>query len=133
MCNILQVFVPSSCHPGVVPLKCWTGRKQDVSHLHPFGCVTYAQVLVGLVASKLDPQSVKYVLIGYYGHGAYKLFDSVTGAVIKAQNVIFEEGQSHLTLPQPLVDFFPEPTCDTPPPALSDPHHISHAGWPVMP
>ena len=128
----VQGFIPSSCHPGVVLLECWTGRKQDIPHLCLFGCVAYAQVPVELVASKLDPQSVKYILIGYYGHGAYKLFDSVMGTVIKARNIIFEEGPSHLTLPQPLVDF-PEPTCDTLLPPLSDSHHISRVDWPIVP
>ena len=129
----VQGPIPSSRHPGVVPLEHWTGRKQDISHLHPFGCVAYAQVPAELVASKLDPRSIKYVLIGYYGHGAYKLFDSATGAVIKAQNIIFEEGLSHLTLQQPPADFFPEPTQDSPALSLSDPHRVSHPGLPVAP
>jgi hypothetical protein len=63
----VQGFIPSSRHPGVVPLERWTGRKQDIAHLRPFGCVAYAQVPAELVASKLDPRSIKYILIGYYG------------------------------------------------------------------
>jgi len=50
----VQGFMPSSCHPGVVPLERWMGRKQDISHLRPFGCVAYAQVPAELMASKLD-------------------------------------------------------------------------------
>ena len=50
----VQGFIPSSCHPGVVPLECWMGRKQDISHLHLFRCVAYAQIPAELVASKLD-------------------------------------------------------------------------------
>jgi len=85
------------------------------------------------VASKLDPRLIKYVLIGYYGRGAYKLFDSATGAVIKARNIIFEEGPSHLTLPQPPADFFPEPAHDAPAPLSHGPHHISRPGLPIAP
>ena len=51
----VQEFIPSSRHPGVVPLECWMRRKQDISHLCPFRCVAYAQVPAELVVSKLDP------------------------------------------------------------------------------
>ncbi|KAF9456395.1 hypothetical protein BDZ94DRAFT_1144613, partial [Collybia nuda] len=37
-------FVPSSCHPGVIPAEAWTGKQQDVSHLRPFGCTAFAKV-----------------------------------------------------------------------------------------
>jgi len=132
MCDIyVQEFIPFSHHSGVVSLEYWMRRKQDIFHLHPFGCVAYAQVPAELMASKLDPQSIKYILIRYYGHGAYKLFDSVMGAVIKTQNVIFEEGPSHLTLQQPLADFFPEPIPGTPALSLSDLHCISHPCLPI--
>jgi len=132
-CSIyVQGFVPSNRHPGVVPLERWTGKKQDISHLHPFGCVAYAQVPTELVVSKLDPQSIKYIHIGYYGHGTYKLYDPASRLVIKAWNVIFEEGLSHLTLPPP-PDFFPDPSPDTPTPPLDKVQHISCPALPVAP
>ena len=56
-----------------------------------------------------------------------------TDTVIKAQNIIFVEGPSHLILQLPLADFFPEPTPDTPAPLLSDPHCVSHPGQPIAP
>lgn len=44
---------------------------------------------------KLDPQSIKYIHIGCYGHGGYKLHDPASGNIIKSHNVIFEEGIGH--------------------------------------
>jgi len=57
----------------------------------------------------------------------------MTGTVIKARNVIFEEGLSHHTLQQPLADFFSEPTQDTPTLSSSNLHHVSHSGLPITP
>ena len=132
-CSIyVQGFVPSNRHPGVVPLERWTGKKQDISHLHPFGCVAYAQVPMELVVSKLDPRSIKYIHIGYYDRGAYKLYDPASRSVIKAWNIIFEEGLSHLTLPLP-PDFFPDPSPDTPTPPLDKVQCVSHPALPVAP
>ena len=80
LCN----FVPSAHHPGIVPAEQWTGKRQDISHLHPFGCTAYAKILAEIGISKLSPRSIKYVLIGYFGHGAYKLWDRASGTMIKS-------------------------------------------------
>jgi len=55
------------------------------------------------------------------------------GTVIKARNIIFVEGPSHLILQLPPADFFPEPTLDTPALLLSDLHCVSHPGQPIAP
>ncbi|CAA7267102.1 unnamed protein product [Cyclocybe aegerita] len=115
-------LIPSSRHPGKVPAEVWTGKRQDVSHLHPFGCTAYAKVPKEVNPSKIGPISIKYSLIGYYDRDAYKLFDCHTGKVIKSQDIIFEEGTGHHTLPAapPPTDsddmydiFAPTPTDDT--------------------
>ncbi|KAJ3496002.1 hypothetical protein NLJ89_g10543 [Agrocybe chaxingu] len=115
-------LIPLSRHPGKVPAEVWTGKRQDVSHLRPFGCTTYAKVPKEVNPSKIGPISVKYSLISYYDCEAYKLFDCHTGKVIKSWDVIFEEGTGHRTLPAapPLTDsndiydiFGPTPTDDT--------------------
>ena len=51
----LRNFVPSARHPGVVPAEQWTGKRQNISHLRPFGCTAYAKVPVGIGISKLLP------------------------------------------------------------------------------
>ena len=52
---------------------------------------------------KLAPCSTKCVLIGYFGHDAYWLFDKSTGKTYRSQDVIFEEGIGHCTLSAPPV------------------------------
>ncbi len=78
--------------------KCGSRNGQDVSHLHAIGSIAYAKIPKEVNPSKLDTVSVKYTLIGYYGHDAYKLLDQATGDIIKAHNVVFEEGTGHRTL-----------------------------------
>ena len=94
----IRNFIPSARHPGVVPAERWTGKRQDVSHLRPFGCTAYAKIPAEINVSKLSPRSIKYVLIGYFGRGAYKLWDRASGTTIKSRDVIFEEGQGHHTI-----------------------------------
>ena len=101
----LRNFVPSARHPGIVPAECWTGKRQDISHLRPFGCIAYAKIPVEIGISKLSPRSIKYVLIGYFGHGAYKLWDRASGTTIKSCDVIFEEGQGHHSITVPTLSF----------------------------
>jgi hypothetical protein len=95
-------FIPSARNPGVIPWEVWTGKRQDVSHLRPFGCTAYAKIAPEIEHSKLLPRSIKYVLIGYYGRSAYKLYDPATRSIIKCRDVIFEEGRGHRT---PSTDF----------------------------
>jgi hypothetical protein len=49
---------------GKTPFEPWHGRKPDLEHLRPFGCVVYAKVTrPGL--KKLDDRTVKAMFIGY--------------------------------------------------------------------
>ncbi len=91
-------LMPSRRHPGQIPAERWFGKRQDVSHLRAIGSTAYAKVPKETNPSKLDPTSVKYTLIGYFGRDAYKLLDRATGKVVKARNVVFEEGSGHRTL-----------------------------------
>jgi hypothetical protein len=100
----LDNFIPSARRPGVVPWEMWTGKKQDVSHLRPFGCAAYAKVAPEIDQSKLLPRSIKYVMVGYFGRSAYKLYDPATRRIIKCRDVIFEEGDGHRTLATDLGD-----------------------------
>ncbi|KAJ3492188.1 hypothetical protein NLJ89_g11264 [Agrocybe chaxingu] len=134
-------LIPSSRHPGKVPAEVWTGKRQDVSHLRPFGCTAYAKIPKEVNPSKIGPISVKYSLIGYYDRDAYKLFDKQMGKVIKSRDVIFEEGVGHRTIPAalPLTDsddiydiFGPTPTDDTEADSLT-PGRVVREALPVAP
>jgi len=100
-------LIPSARHPGHIPTEKWTNKCQDVSHLHPFGCTVYAKIPEEIGTSKLVPQSIKYILIGYFGWGTYKLWDQASGTMIKTHDIIFEEGKGHRTIsdaPTPVFD-----------------------------
>jgi len=65
-------FLPSSRQPNKIPVELWHERRQDVSHLRPFGCMAYAHILLDLNISKLQPQSVRVTLLGYNSQNGYK-------------------------------------------------------------
>jgi len=88
-------FIPSSRNPGNIPGEIWTGRRQDVVHLRPFGATVYAHIPSDLNLSKLFPRSVKVSLLEYYGHNGYKLLERSTGTIFKSRDIIFEEGETH--------------------------------------
>ncbi|PPQ94056.1 hypothetical protein CVT25_007497 [Psilocybe cyanescens] len=71
------------------------GIRQDISHLRPISSNVYAKIPKEVNPSKLDMVSIKYTLIRYYGHNTYKLLDKETGEIVKARNVVFEEGTGH--------------------------------------
>lgn len=93
----LKDFLPTARHPGKVPYELWYGKKPDVSHLRAFGCVAYAKVPKEEGESKLADRSIKTILVGYFGRGAYRLLDRETGKIIKSRDVIFDEGNAHRT------------------------------------
>ncbi|KAF5376302.1 hypothetical protein D9615_008480 [Tricholomella constricta] len=91
-------FILSSRHAGKTPHEIREGRKPDVAYLRPFGCVAYAKVPKEDGGSKLDMRSIKGVLIGYFGHGDYKILDRSTGHIFRSHDIIFEEGRASRTL-----------------------------------
>ena len=50
-----QNLIPSARHPGVIPTERWSGKHQDISHLHPFRCIAYAMIPMELGVLKLAP------------------------------------------------------------------------------
>jgi Reverse transcriptase (RNA-dependent DNA polymerase)/gag-polypeptide of LTR copia-type/GAG-pre-integrase domain len=97
-------LTPSARHPDTIPEEAFTQKRQNISHLRPFGCVAYAHIPSEIDHSKLSPRSSKYNLIGYYGRDAYKLYDPTSRAIVKARNVVFEEGRGHRTLSTTIPD-----------------------------
>lgn len=69
-----QNCLPSSWHPNQIPEQAWTGKHLSMAHLCPFSCTAFAKIPQELIQSKLDPQLVKYVFVGYSSNG-YRLFD----------------------------------------------------------
>ncbi|KIJ33836.1 hypothetical protein M422DRAFT_126600, partial [Sphaerobolus stellatus SS14] len=88
-------FILSGCHLGKVLVEVRAGKRQDVSHLCAIGSIVFAHIPSEIGHSKMAPGSIKYALIGYYGRDTYKLYDGSSKSVIKARNVIFEEGEGH--------------------------------------
>ena len=77
-------LVPTTRHPGKTPYEIRTRWKPDVSYLRLFGCTAYAKIPREDSASKLDPRSVKEVLVGYFGKGDYKILERTTGQMFRA-------------------------------------------------
>jgi hypothetical protein len=86
-------LIPSCRHPGRIPLKGFSGKRQDISHLHVFGAKCWAKIPTGLGGSKLDPCSVECRFLRYVTErGNYKVQDVVSNRVFVSRDVIFEEG-----------------------------------------
>jgi hypothetical protein len=93
-CNL----IPSCHHPSQIPLEGFSGKRQDVSHLHAFGAKWWAKIPAGLGGSKLNQHSVECRFLGYATRrGNYKVQDIVSQRVFMSQDVVFEEGQPHWT------------------------------------
>jgi len=102
-----QNLLPNPRQPKTILAELWTGRCQDVFHLWPFGCTSYAHVPLDLNQSKLNLRSVKTALLGYFGRDGYKLLEKNTGTIFKSRDVIFEEGITHLAKqPTPTTFFY---------------------------
>jgi len=89
-------LLPNTQQPKTILAELWSGQCQDISHLCPFGCTSFAHIPLDLNISKLNPRSLKTALLGYFGHNSYKLLDGSTGMVFKLRDVIFEERITHL-------------------------------------
>jgi Integrase core domain len=94
----LKDFVPTTHHPGKTPYKLWYGKKPDIAHLRPFGCTAYARVPEEVIRGKLNDQSIKCILLGYYSCDGYCFLDQSSGRIFCSHDIIFEEGIAHRTL-----------------------------------
>ena len=88
-------------HPGSIPAELWYSCRQDISYLWTFGTIAYTHIPLDLGLSKLSPRSTQVTLIGYFGHGSYKLLNRMTGAIFRSRDVIFKEGMTHLAKQHP--------------------------------
>ena len=66
----------------------WIGKKPNLSHLKPFGCLAYIHVNQG----KLNPRALKGIFIGYSnGVKGYKIWLIEEKKCVISRNVIFHE------------------------------------------
>ncbi|KAJ3552016.1 hypothetical protein NP233_g12967 [Leucocoprinus birnbaumii] len=92
MAVYVRNLIPSKRHPDVVPAERWYGKKQDVTHLRPFGATAYAHISPKTSTSKLAARATRLVMIGYFSRGSYKLLERDTGSIFSGRNIHFEEG-----------------------------------------
>ena len=70
------------------PMHVWTGKKPNLSHLKPFGCLAYIHVNQG----KLNPRALKGIFIGYpSGVKGYKIWLIEEKKCVISRNIIFHE------------------------------------------
>jgi len=76
------------------PYEAWTSRKPNVSHLHVFGCISYAHIL-DHIRRKLENKSENCVFIGYIEQSkAYILYNPVTKKFVVRRDVQFQGDKS---------------------------------------
>jgi hypothetical protein len=81
---------PTTAVKDMTPFEAWTGKKPNVEHLRPFGCIVYAHIPKEH-RKKLDPKGMKCKLLGYgESSGAYRLLDE-SNRVFISRNVKFVE------------------------------------------
>jgi hypothetical protein len=69
------------------------GVKPNVAHLRVFGSVAYAKVIPA--PAKLEPRTVKAVMVGYRETAGYHLWDPQAHRFFWSRDVVFEEGLGH--------------------------------------
>jgi len=85
--------LPSRSHNDISPLEHWTGKIAEIGHLRIFGSTTSMHV-PSKKRQKLDPKSVRCVLVGYEedaGSRVYRLYNPITKKVVVSRDVIIDE------------------------------------------
>ena len=85
--------LPSRSHNNISPLEHWTGKLPEIGHLRIFGATAWVHI-PSEKRQKLDPKSVKCVLVGYEedaGTRVYRLYNPITKKVILSRDVIIDE------------------------------------------
>jgi len=85
--------LPSWSHGDISPIQHWTGHVPGIGHLRVFGSTTWVHIPKEK-RRKLDPKSVKCILIGFEedsGSKIYQLFDPLRRVEIRSPDVIIDE------------------------------------------
>ena len=87
--------VPSHSHEDLSPLEHWTGKAPGIGHLRVFGSTAWVHIPKER-RQKLDPKSVKGILVGYQedaGSRVYRVYNAVTKKLLLSRDVIFDESR----------------------------------------
>lgn len=96
----LQWFHPRRRAGSKTPYELLHKKKPDVAHLRAYGFTAYAKIVpIQAAGGKLNPRSVKAILVGYNGTAGYRLWVPTERKLIDSRNVVFEEGIGHCSLP----------------------------------
>ena len=75
-------------------LSCLEGKRQDLTHLRPFGCKCYI-LNIGVHLDNFDAKSELGIFVGYSPHSkAYKIFNRRTLLIQESIHVEFDEKKS---------------------------------------
>lgn len=88
---------PTKILKDTVPIKAFTGKKPDVSHVRVFGSGAYVHEH-GKGGGKLEARFTRCIMVGYYDNYTYQCWDPIPWTIIKSCDVILEEGHRHRTL-----------------------------------
>ena len=114
--------LPSRSHDNLAPLEHWTGKAPAIGHLRIFGSTAWVHVPKE-TRQKLDPKSVKCVLVGYEedaGSRVYKLYDTINKKTIISRDVIIDESQTAAGVGPAQTTAEWEPEQETLPQAVSE-------------
>ncbi|KAF5361704.1 hypothetical protein D9758_007268 [Tetrapyrgos nigripes] len=79
----------------IVPEERWTGQRQNVSHLVPFGSVGFAHIPAKSGRGKLDPRGFKCQMVGYDGRKVYVVKRWENEELYRTSDVVFEKSDGH--------------------------------------
>ena len=84
---------PTSTLRDTVPIHAWSGHKPDISYLHIFGSIAYANIPKKVRGGKLEATSIKCRLLGWWADETkgYRLEETETGKLITVRDVHFVE------------------------------------------
>ena len=88
--------LPSRSHNHISPLEHWTGKLPEIGHLRVFGSTTWVHIPTEK-RQKLDPKSVRCVLVGYEedaGSRVYRLYDPIGKKIMLSRDVIVDESST---------------------------------------
>jgi len=94
----VEGFVPSARLPDDVPIKVWTQKRHDVSHLRPFGCKCWATLPDVRTGETLARQAV------YIGRRRYRLYIPSSKTFLESRDVRFEAGEPKRTRTRAVPD-----------------------------
>lgn len=104
---VAAVFIlnraPTKSLHNMTPFEAWHGKKATVDHLKTFGCIPHVKA-VGPGITKLCDRSTETVFLGYEsGTKGYRLVDPVNNQLHVSLDVVFEEKEMWIGIPQAVV------------------------------